>query len=645
MQFKHPELLYLLFLLLIPIFIHLFQLRRFQKVAFTNVAFLKKVTLQTRKSSQLKKWLTLLMRLLALACIILAFAQPFSASKTALNTEKETVLYIDNSFSMQAKGSEGPLLQRTLQQLYSQDFDANSINWFTNNISKKDASIQDFKNEILAVPYSQNQLSLKNVLLKANLLFSEINTAEKRLILVSDFQGNGSFPDINPTINTAIVHLKGKDVSNVSIDSAYVLKKNSSTLKLKVVVSAQGSIPENIPISLFNNDQLISKTAVNFPKESSENKTSTVTFDINNITEFNGKLSLNDPNLQFDNTLYFTLNKNPKIKVLALNGGDSNYLQRIFNPEEFFYTQQNSESFNYSDFENQHIIILNELLDIPESLPIALKSFSENGGSIIVIPSNNIKIEDYNLLLNKLAIGSFSELINQEKKVTQIVFEHPIYKNVFEKKVVNFQYPKVNYFYAINSSSPAILRFEDGKPFVIQNKNTYLFTAAINNKNSNFKSSPLIVPTINNMATHSLQNPKIYFEIGKLNHFSIPVQLGQDEIVTIKDSISSFIPLQQSKANQVTITTENTPSVSGVYTIYKDIEALGNISFNYNRNESILHYSNPENWKGVEVYDSINELFDTISKENTINNYWKWFVIFTLLFLIVEMMILKFLKN
>ena len=117
MQFKHPELLYALFLLLIPILIHLFQLRRFQKVAFTNVAFLKKVTIQTRKSSQLKKWLTLLMRLLALACVIFAFAQPFTASKTALNSEKETVLYIDNSFSMQAKGPNGPLLQRAQQQL------------------------------------------------------------------------------------------------------------------------------------------------------------------------------------------------------------------------------------------------------------------------------------------------------------------------------------------------------------------------------------------------------------------------------------------------------------------------------------------------------------------------------------------------
>ena len=63
MQFKNPELLFAFLLLVIPIIVHLFQLRKFQKTPFTNLKFLKEVTLQTRKSSQLKKWLVLLTRL------------------------------------------------------------------------------------------------------------------------------------------------------------------------------------------------------------------------------------------------------------------------------------------------------------------------------------------------------------------------------------------------------------------------------------------------------------------------------------------------------------------------------------------------------------------------------------------------------
>src|SRR5690554_952362 len=173
MLFKYPEILFALFLLLIPIFIHLFQLRRFQRIDFTNVAFLKKVTIQTRKSSQLKKWLALLARLLALACVIIAFAQPFTASKSALDTKKETVIYIDNSFSMQAKGSKGTLLQRMVQDLFEMNVESQSITWFTNDSEYRDTDLNDFRNRILSVEHSYNQLTPAQVLLKADQFFSQ----------------------------------------------------------------------------------------------------------------------------------------------------------------------------------------------------------------------------------------------------------------------------------------------------------------------------------------------------------------------------------------------------------------------------------------------------------------------------------------
>ncbi len=642
MQFKHPELLYALFLLLIPIFIHLFQLRRFQKVAFTNVAFLKKVSIQTRKSSQLKKWLTLLARLLALACVILAFTQPFSASKTALNTEKETVIYIDNSFSMQAKGKEGQLLQRALQQLYSQTNTTDKISWFTNDFSKKNIAIQDFKNEILAVNYSQKQLSLEAVLLKSEQLFSKNNpNSNKRLLILSDFQEKGTFPETDYDFKIDAVPFKSNKRSNVSIDSAFIFKKN----RLRVLVSSQENQAQDLPISLYNDGVLVAKTALNFSETTEEIKTATIDFDINSSKGFKGKLEVNDPNLLFDNTLFFTINIPKKINVLLINNSEANYLQRIFNNEEFEVTQQNSEGLNYSDFAEQNMIVLNELTTISNSLNAALKSFSENGGTLFIVPSNDMDITSYNQLYSQLQMGVISEIIPQEKKITQITFNHPVYTDVFEKQVINFQYPKVNSYYSISTLATPLLRFEDGKPFLIQKGNTYVSTASFSLQNSNFQSSPLIVPTLYNMAQQSLALPKLYFEIGIQNQFSVPVTLGKDEILKIKDSVFSFIPLQQTKATQVNITTENEPSKSGIYSIERNSDYLESVSYNYNRSESLLVYSNPENWDGVTVHNSINDLFDSISEENLVTSYWKWLVTFALLFLITEMLLLKYLKN
>ncbi len=640
MQFKHPEILYALFLLLIPIFIHLFQLRRFQKVDFTNVAFLKKVTIQTRKSSQLKKWLTLLMRLAALASLIIAFAQPFTASKIALNQEKETVVYIDNSFSMQLKGAKGPLLERALQDLFNKTSSIGKLSWFSNSSERKNCSPQDFKNEVLSIEYSQNQLTPNQVLLKANHLFSNEKGVLKRLIYISDFQQKEAFPKLPDNLVVDAVQLKPVKTSNIALDSVFIVSKNASNTQLKVKVSKQDETVTEATISIFNREKLVAKTALNF----SENSSGTVIFDVENSNDFIGKLQVEDPNLPFDNTLFFSINKPGKIKVLAINETDGKFLQRLFEKEEFQFTQQTFKALNYNEISDQNFIVLNELEEIPAPLTTALKSFSDEGGSVLVIPSTKSDLSSYNKYLQTMSMGTLSKEIEQDKKITKIVFSHPLFKDVFEKEVVNFQYPKVNSFYDLSTNATPALIFEDNKSFLIQNDKTFFFTAAINKDNSNFQSSPLVVPTIYNMAIQSLPLPRLYYSIGEQNTIAIPIKLSADEILTIKDTISQFIPLQQTKANHVLVTTIDEPAKAGNYQIVKKNELLENISYNYSRKESELQYLNPDNWKDVQVYKTIDDLFDSINEANSINSFWKWFAIFALVFLIFEMLILKFYK-
>jgi hypothetical protein len=638
MQFKHPEILYALFFLLIPVFIHLFQLRRFHRIDFTNVAFLKKVSLQTRKSSQLKKWLILLMRLLTFACIIIAFAQPFLASKTALNTEKETVIYIDNSFSMQKKGQDGPLLERVLQQLYTIPLKNGKISWFTNNSEKKDVTAQDFKNEVLSVNYTQKQLSLNEILLKSDQLFSNRISTEKKIILISDFQKRDVFPEINSEQIINAVWLKASNAQNISIDTVFFSRSTPSSIEIKVNITSQERSDDTVPVSLYNGSELIAKSAVDFSGELS----TTILFNIENYIGFNGKLEIHDPNLHFDNTLYFNINEKEKIKVLSINEADPDFLQRILNPKEFEYQQQGIDELNYSIIPSQHLIILNEVKIIPESLTTVLKSYANDGGSIFIIPSADVQLEQLNHLLNALQIGRFHDHIIQDKAITKIQFDHPIFENVFEKQVVNFQYPNVRSYFSHSLNSAPVLNFDDGSSFISQRGSIYICTSPLNMENTNFQNSPLIVPTIFNIAQQSFPVPNLYYNIGDLNTYAVPIKMAQDEILTLSDSITKMIPLQQTKANQVLITTRDEPSLSGIYSLEKEDEPLVNVSYNYNRSESALQYNDPNQWVGVNVYRSVGDLFDQITKENSIKSYWKWFVIFALLFLLLEMLILKF---
>ena len=641
MQFKHPELLYALFLLLIPIIVHLFQLRKFQKVDFTNVAFLKEATLQTRKSSQIKKWLILLTRLLLLAALVIAFAQPFTSKSNSFKTEKETIIYLDNSFSMQAKGNQGELLKRAVQDIIANVPENQNISIITNDDVFKNTTLKAIKNDLLKLNYSSNGLSPEAVLLKSKTLFNNKSNTLKNIILISDFQEDKSSFKVesDPLINLNLVNLNPLNSNNISIDSIYISETNPSSIELKVTLKNSGIPIENLPVSLYNDDNLIAKTSVAI-----EQGAETI-FSLPVDQIINGKITIDDSNLQFDNTLYFNINKASKINILAINGQDDSFLKRIYPKTEFNYNASPVNQLNYNLIDVQHLIILNELNSIPIALFSALKQFTSQGGSIIVMPSKAINMASYNQLLANYN-GGFNDVMTSEKRITTINYSHPLYNNgVFEKQVKNFQYPKVNSFYNIASAglSP-VLQFEDEKIFLGQKKNAYIFTAALNQDNSNFKNSPLIVPTFYNIAKQSFKIPVLYYTIGKENTFDVETKMQQDAVLSLENGTINRIPKQQYFNNKVVVKTLEEPSFSGTYLIKNKNETIKNVSYNYNRNESKLTYRNLSSIENVTVSDSITKVFDTIKSDTKVNALWKWFAIFALALLIIEMLILKFFK-
>ncbi|SHI82745.1 BatA domain-containing protein [Algibacter luteus] len=641
MQFKHPEILYALFLLLIPIIVHLFQLRKFQKVYFTNVAFLKEATWQTRKSSQIKKWLVLLTRLFLLAALVFAFAQPFTSKTTSFKKEKETVIYLDNSFSMQTKGNQGELFKRAIQDVIANVSENENITLITNDKVFKKTSIKAIKNELLTLNYTSSVLSKQAAYLKCKSFLSNKTNTLNNVILISDFQEDNTNLNIlsDSTTNINFVKLNPLNKNNIAIDSVFISKVNPDLLELKVVLKNSGVSVENLPVSLFNNDKLIAKTSLEI-----EQKSETI-FTLPNHDVINGKITINDASLQFDNTLYFNINEASKINVLSINDADDSYLKRIYSITEFNYVSTQLNTLNYNLIDSQHLIILNELKSIPLALNAALKQFTRQGGNLVIVPSIKNNNESYNTFLTNYDL-SFNEIVNSEKRITSINYAHPLYNNgVFEKQVKNFQYPKVNSFYTLASKNlSAVLQFEDEKLFLGQRQNVYLFTASINQVNSSFKISPLIVPTLYNIAKQSFKIPELYYIIGKENAFDVDTKMQQDAVLSLVKEDISMIPKQQYFNNKVVINTLEDPSVAGTYQIKNKNEIIKNVSYNYSRNESQLAYKDLSALEQVTVSNSITEVFDTIKSDTKVNALWKWFVIFALALLIIEMLILKFFK-
>ncbi|WP_025743826.1 BatA domain-containing protein [Aquimarina pacifica] len=642
MQFKHPEFLFALFALVIPIIVHLFQLRRFQKVNFSNVQFLKSISLQTRKSSRIKKWLTLLSRLLALAFLIIAFSQPFLALEELVGKKSETVIYLDNSFSMQAKGAKGPLLKRAIQEILNNTPEEEKISLFTNTESFTDVSKQDILNDLLQLEYSSNQLSYNAAYLKGKQLLGNTAQTIKRLIMISDFQQKKdpvAIPADNQ-IKTHLVKLSPVTRQNISIDSLYLERNIENELYLHVLLSTTDIASKNTSIALYNDDTLLAKMAVSIPKDG----TAKTAFRLEENIKINGRVTLDDPSITFDNSRYFTINTPEKIKVLAINEASDHFIKNIFTPDEFSLTSTTLNELNYNDISTSNVIIINEVKQIPVSLLNALTPFADQGGIICLIPANEGDLDSYQQFISGFSTeGIFSEK-KQEKKITTIHFSHPLYRGVFDKNITNFQYPKVNNYYQTNGTN-VILSFEDNSPFLFKTNSLYVFSAAINQNNSNFKNSPLIVPTFYNIAKQSLKHTDISYTIGETNSYDVPVTLGQDGILSLVSEKEKIVPLQQSFPTKVRITTEEVPTQAGVYSLEdQNKNSIQHVSYNYNSIESDLQYYSLITNEAYEVSESVTELFDQIKEDSSVNELWKWFIIFALLFLLIEILLLKYLK-
>lgn len=642
MQFKHPEILYFLFLLVIPILVHLFQLRRFKKEYFTNVKLLKELSVQTRKSSKIKKWLLLATRLLLLTCIVLAFAQPFFESKDSKNSNNEMYIILDNSFSMQAKGQKGELLKRAVEDLLEHTPENQNFSLITNSETFWNTDIKSIRSNLQNLKYSPSPFQLESAMAKIKSHKSAFN---KDVVIISDAVGlePKQLKSIDKDFNTFFIVPKAEQKNNIAVDRVFIKQTLDNFYEISVALSGYGKDFKEVPIALYNNGKLIAKTLV---KMESNKKIIDFTIPKEN---FHGYVTITESGLEYDNTLFFSISKPEKINVLSIGESEKSvFLSRIYTKDEFNYNNYNLESLDYNVLDKQDAIVLNELKEIPQALQTTLKSFVEKGGNLVFIPSNENSPANSSSFLSIFGNIQFKSLQKTEKLITKIAFNNPLYSSVFEKQITNFQYPSTQSSFTINSSNPAILSYEDQSIFLTSVHNqiasVYVFSAALNKTNSNFINSPLVVPTFYNMAQSIQKTGITAFTIGENNPILIDVLLEKDEIVSIKNKNESFIPVQQILNNKVKITCNDYPQQAGNFEVYKQNEILKNISFNYNRTESNLVPTDEGVLSDYTTSETIDTIFTTLQTNRSDTELWKWFVILTLLFLVIEVFIQKFVK-
>ncbi|MFM1879765.1 MAG: hypothetical protein RLZZ241_2631 [Bacteroidota bacterium] len=639
MLFKNAQMLWALWMLLIPVLIHLMQFRRFQKTAFTNVRILQEVLQKSNKGNRIKSWVLLCCRLGFLTTLIFAFAQPFTVPSSNVRSNK-IVIYLDNSFSMQAPEKGASTLQNAVQSLFREFPETFEFSLLTNNETYPHQNLTEYQESLLNLDFTSESLDFKTLKLRFENLMASEKSADHELWIISDFQelNVDSLIEI-PEGQVKSVVIRPESRMNISIDSAAMVRHEGDLQEFEVFVTLDDTT-KNAALSFMHRDTLLAKGI----PEITGAHSGRLTFSIPAKASLLGYFRVEDQGLSYDNTLYLNLTQQPKTKVYVVGPGPDDYFRRIYTPNEFEYNQTNLMYLDYSLLNSQNLLVLNELPHIPETLIEVLRNFAENGGTLLVVPAGKIDLDSYNELLQSISEITLKPTSALPELVTNIAFEHPLYSNVFAEKAQNFDYPEIQQHYPIKSLNTGILNFQNGSPYLVESNDIYVFASGLNRDISNITESPLIVPTLYNLGRISKSGPRLYFNVGEKAALDVTISTFADQIISLKSQDYNCIPLQQSTGTGVKLQFEQEPSVHGSYDIIHNEMSYGHVSFNYIRNQSTPEYPSLTFPKGIKTFNSLEELAAAHRNALEIHQLWKWFVIFALLFVLAETMLQKFWK-
>jgi hypothetical protein len=676
MKFAYPEFLYALIAIAIPIIIHLFNFRKFKKIYFSNVEFLKEVQQETQSKSKLKHLLILLSRILAIVFLVFAFAQPFIPSSNSDVTNQNSLvgIYIDNSFSMESTGENGSLLNEAKTKAIEMVNSYRATDKFiltTNNFNTGDQRLlsnEEIVDKIEGVIISSNSRKLSSIYSRNRDAINSSEINNKSFYLFSDFQkSTADFKNIkaDTLINSYIIPIKASEISNLYVDSCWFnspthLLNQNEGLNIRIKNNSENEL-ENIPIKLFINNQNIVPASFSV----GANNETTITLNYRNKTNGiqQGKIELRDSPVTTDDVFYFSYSISENINILGVeNDKNEVALNSIYRTDSIFtYSNYNVTQLDYSLIKKSNLVVLSNLETVNSGLSNALKSFVDNGGNLLVFPSNNINYDSYREFLSLLSINYFTSIDTSKNKVREINLKHPVYVNVFDGQPKgNLNLPIVSAHYLISKGTTAfknnILTLKDGNPFLTEykvgNGKVYLSTVSLDKESSNFTNHALFVPTLYNIALLSQKNYPLFYTIGTNATIDLN-RTEKDNVYHIKNNTIDIIPRLRNTNNSTTIFINSEIKTAGNYTLENNKTKIG-LAYNYNRSESDLAYLSSTDIDEIINSSSINAQY--IDLENgTIQSalidlnigkkYWKYCIILALLFLAVEIILIKIFKQ
>ena len=672
MHFIYPAFLFALLTLAIPVIIHLFNFRKFQKVNFSNVQFLKEIQEQQASRRNLKERLILAARLLALLFLILAFARPYLSGQDTGNGGRQNAVsvFVDNSYSMQTLNREGSLLDDAKQkakeiasaynindrfQLLTQDFEGKH---------QRLLSRDEFNDAVDQVKISPQSRNLQQIISRQQNLLNTQPGAIKSVYIISDLQKNMAAKPLktDSSIAISLIQLKAGKLPNVAVDSVWLLSavhRPGESEKLVVRLhNYAGEKADKIPLKVLINGAQKALGSYSIPARSVQNDT--LSFMGLPAGWQQGLVELQDNPVTFDNKFYFSFNVNQQMPVLLIDGGIPNpYLKAVFGSDPFFAASRVPDgNVDYAGLNSLPIVVISDVKAISTGLAQQLKTYVAKGGTLVVFPSADANLANYRAFLQPMNAAWPEKLMTEATKVSALNRQSPVFKNVFESFPENPDLPVIKRYFQLSpprGGQDNLMQLTGGQSFwagyASGRGKVYVSAVPLNEEYSNLPRHALFVPILFRIALLSGHDLPLFYTLGKDETLEIPpVQITEKQLLKLVKGDQSTIPDVRQQEGGTLLYLSDQLHETGIYSLKKQDSTMASLAFNDNRSESDMSYLSQAALKELMPKSTTlltggnASLKGIVAETNFGTQLWKLCIILALIFLAAEILLIRYFK-
>lgn len=594
MSFLAPLFFLALAGLAIPVVLHLTQREKKQIVHFPSLMFVRRIPYQSVRRRKIQHWLLLMIRLTALALIILAFARPLVTSGNTIaplgQGAREVVVLLDTSYSM-GFGDRWERAQAAANEAIAglRPADRGSIVLFSTGadiLLRSTAEKSRLTSAVAAAKPGAAATRFAPALKVAGSILGESTLPRREVVLISDYQRGGWRGEegarLPPGATLTPVPIQGPtDKPNLSV-TGVSLARSTFANQGRVTVTAGITNRTERPVSGSSVTLEVGGLQISTkPLEVEPGGSASVTFDPVTVSARNlrGTVRLVNDALAADNTFNFVLSPSEPVRLVLLDrGGASTASTALFvsralsigDSPRFEVATKAPETLSDEDLRRSAVVMLNDV-PVGTSLARRLAKYVEEGSGLFVAAGPRATWpQDVELLPASLGIP-VDRTRGDAARIGAIEFAHPVFEPFRAPRSGDFSTARI-YGYrnvAPASSAQVIARFDGGAPAVAERRagsgRVLLWASTLDLSWTDLPTRPVYLPFIHRAARHlaSYTEPQPWLTVGQVLDASSGVIRKRQTARVVLTPSGKRLPLEDEGSDVVELTEQGFYEVRG----------------------------------------------------------------------------------